>query len=128
VEAQNRYAGQGAVVLDIGGDVGALIVEMPADLAGVEIELRPVSAGSEPDHHHDHGGHDHHHDHGDDHDHALPHVAVVSRPTEAGPVPSLVFGEVLAGDYELYERLDGQVRLWVSVRGGEVTQTRWPDR
>ena len=28
--AENPYAGQGAVLLDIGGDIGALVVEMPA--------------------------------------------------------------------------------------------------
>ena len=46
VEEGNSYAGQGAVVLDIGGDVGALVVRMPPSLAGAEIEARPAGAPS----------------------------------------------------------------------------------
>ena len=33
--AENPYAGQGTVLLDIGGDVGALVVTMPAGMEGV---------------------------------------------------------------------------------------------
>ena len=36
---ENPYAGQGSVLLDIGGEVGALVVTMPAAMEGVEIEL-----------------------------------------------------------------------------------------
>ena len=39
---ENPFAGQGPVLLDIGGDVGALVVEMPAALTGREIEICPV--------------------------------------------------------------------------------------
>ena len=41
---ENPHAGQGPVVLDIGGDVGALVVAMPETMAGVEIEIRSVGA------------------------------------------------------------------------------------
>ena len=44
------YAGQGAVLLDIGGDVGALIVHMPAELAGTEIEICPAGADRYAEH------------------------------------------------------------------------------
>jgi hypothetical protein len=37
---ENPHAGQGPVMLDVGGDVGALLVRMPARLEGVEIEIR----------------------------------------------------------------------------------------
>ncbi len=40
-EHRNRHAGQGPVVLDIGGDIGALVIMAPAELAGREIEARP---------------------------------------------------------------------------------------
>ena len=40
---ENPYAGQGSVLLDIGGDVGALVVTMPAAMEGVEIELDRAS-------------------------------------------------------------------------------------
>ena len=36
---ENPFAGQGSVLLDIGGDVGALVVTMPLAIEGVEIEL-----------------------------------------------------------------------------------------
>ena len=42
VHHENPHAGQGPVVLDIGGDVGALVVAMPEAMANVEIEIRSV--------------------------------------------------------------------------------------
>jgi hypothetical protein len=124
-EAQNAFAGNGPVVLDIGGDIGALVVVMPAGLDGVEIEIRPV--GAEPNHSHDHNhshGHDHSHGHGNS---PHPHVAVVARPSGQGRLPSLVYPELVEGRYELYEKLGGPVRLRATVRGGEVTEAAWPD-
>jgi hypothetical protein len=35
-------SGPASVVLDIGGDVGALVVELPAELCGQELDLLPV--------------------------------------------------------------------------------------
>jgi ABC-type Zn2+ transport system substrate-binding protein/surface adhesin len=127
MEAHNAFAGQGPVMLDIGDDIGALVVDMPSGLEGVEVEIRPVGA-AEHQHHHHHDEHDdHRHDHDEhDDDHQHPHVAVVARPTADGRVPSLVFGDLREGEYELYERLDGRVRLTAVVRGGEVTQASWP--
>jgi hypothetical protein len=102
----NAHAGQGPVLLDIGGDVGAAVVALPAALVGREIEARPVGV--------DHPGH-------------LPHVGVVARPAPDGSVvPSAVFGTLPAGSYELYERPDGAVRLRLSVAGGAVTEASWP--
>jgi hypothetical protein len=101
----NAHAGTGAVVLDIGGNVGALIVTMPAEMAGVEVEICP--AGSRP------AGH-------------VPHVAVVARPTPDGPVYSLVYPELEEGSYSLNERHRDEVALTVRVIGGEVAQATWP--
>jgi hypothetical protein len=138
----NSHAGQGPVLLDIGGDVGALIVSMPQLLAGEEIEIRPLSPSRSAQRHdhaghdhagHDHAGHDHAgHDHaGHDHaghDHAahLEHVGVVGRPVDGRVVYSAVFGAVAAGEYELYVRPDGPVQLTVTVNGGEVAFADWP--
>ena len=36
---ENPHAGQGAVLLDIGGDVGALVVTMPRSTVGEEVEI-----------------------------------------------------------------------------------------
>jgi hypothetical protein len=108
----NAHAGQGAVLLDIGGSVGALVVTMPRDLIGAEIEIRPVAARS-------HLLHDHHH----------PHVGVVDRPRDGrhgDAVPSAVFGELEEGEYELYVRPDGPVTLVAAVAGGAVKFERWP--
>lgn len=120
--AENPYAGQGSVLLDIGGEVGALVVTMPAVLVGEEVEIRPSGD--------DHLGRDHDHDHRHRHDHGLhrPHVAVVARPVRDRLIPSLVFPELVAGEYELYRRPHGRVELSVSVTGGTVTETTWPAR
>ena len=123
-EAHNAHAGQGAVLLDIGGDIGALVVEMPAHLVGLEVEIRPL--GPEQVRAHTHDGHTHVHAHAHTH---LAHVAVVSRPVAEGQLPSLVFGELQAGRYDLFEkgRADA-VALTVEVAGGAVTTATWPGR
>ena len=72
---ENPHAGQGCVLLDIGGDVGALVVTAPASMVGHEVEIAPEGV---------------HFGHSDDHRHR-PHVAVVRRPVAGGEVPSLVF-------------------------------------
>jgi hypothetical protein len=111
-QVENPHAGQGSsVLLDIGGDVGAIVVELPAALAGEEIELRGM--------HHQVG-------HGHGHGAGLPHVAVVARPAPDGQViHSAVFFEVPQGSYELYVRPSGQVQLTVEVTGGAVTHAKW---
>jgi hypothetical protein len=115
----NSHAGQGAVLLDIGDDIGALVVRMPSELLGEEIEIRPRGAAPH--------SHDHAHDHAHDHPH-FPHVAVVNRPSDGragAPVASAVFGELDEGEYELYVRPDGPVRLTATIGGGEVTYATW---
>jgi hypothetical protein len=102
--AENPHAGQGrAVPLDIGGDVGALVVDMPPGLEGVEIEIRRTGSTD------------------------AAHVAVVARPTPNGrAMHSAVFFDLAEGPYELYERPAGPVRLRVDVVGGRVIHAGWP--
>lgn len=118
---ENPYAGQGPVLLDIGGDVGALVVTMPAQLDGVEVEIRAVGDEAGADDHgagrHDHAGPGHRHH---------PHVAVVARPTTGGIVHSLVYPEVVAGRYRLHPLPGGEAALEVDVVGGRVTDASWP--
>ncbi len=110
VHEDNSHAGQGMVVLDIGGDVGALIVSMPQSMLGEEIE---VVTGTEPV---AEDGHSH-----------RPHVAVVDRPTpDGGTMPSLVFPELIEGSYALVPKGTDDVRLRVNVCGGQVTTANWP--
>lgn len=107
---ENPWAGSGSVLLDIGGDVGALVVTMPEGLEGREVEIRPASYVAPA------GGPVHH-----------AHVAVVRRPVGTERVPSLVFPELKEGAYELYEKDTDDVRLAVEVGGGRVTEARWPE-
>lgn len=121
VDLENPHAGQGMVMLDIGGDIGALVVTMPASMVGDEVEIRPVGAASDD--------HDHDHDHEPGHGHSHhPHVAVHERPIQGGAhVPSLVFPELTADRYELYVKGKTDVVLTVDVRGGEVSTAIWPE-
>jgi hypothetical protein len=105
-DAENPHAGQGMVLLDIGGDVGALVVRMPAALRGHEVEIwedgpRPTGV-------------------------PLSHVAVVDRPVLGGTVSSLVFPGLRAARYRLATKGSALVRLVVDVRGAEVTLADWP--
>jgi hypothetical protein len=123
---ENPHAGQGSVMLDIGGDIGALVVTMPSSMAGVEIEIAPAGPGhAAHGHQHEHGherGHEHSHAHGH-----RPHVAVVSRPTAEGAVPSLVFPELVEGSYQLFDKGEDAVLLSADIVGGRVTFLGWPD-
>ena len=113
-DPENPYAGQGAVLLDIGDDVGALIVRMPASSEGQEVELRPVRSqqmgpprAESPSRHY-------------------PHVGVVGRPTASGMVYSLVYPTVVEGTYELVLLPRGETLMTVSVHGSKVTEVDWP--
>jgi hypothetical protein len=134
---ENPHAGQGMVVLDIGDDIGALVVSTPADMAGVEIEICPVGARNElPDegagwwhgewrsHSHDDGtqGHVHSQHAGP----AWPHVAVLGRPTLQGTAHAAVFPGLRTGSYELWVRPDEPTALTATVSGGQVTNAAWP--
>ena len=101
-------------------------------MVDTEVEIRPVGLVAQ----HSHEGHPHEHDHGRDpahehaHDHAhghLAHVAVVERPVGDGTVPSLVFGELRAGRYDLFEKgRPDDVVLTLEVEGGQVATASWP--
>ncbi len=115
VEPHNAHAGQGSVLLDIGGDVGALVVSMPVDMVGVEIEIRPLKLHQQQAGDHSHPGGQHHQ-----------HVAVVGRPTANGIAYTAVFPELLEGSYLLYEKLGGSIHLNATVTGGSVQHATWP--
>lgn len=118
VTSENPHAGQGSVLLDIGDDVGALVVTMPVDTAGLEVEIRPLGGR------HHAGSHEQVDDHSHDH---LVHVAVVARPVVDGTVPSLVYPELVTGRYDVFEKgHPDAVVLTVEVEGGRVTVADWP--
>ncbi|WP_076260693.1 hypothetical protein [Intrasporangium flavum] len=105
-DVENPHAGEGPVLLDIGGDVGALVVRMPPGTVGDEVEIRPVSSTPGA------GAHR--------------HVAVVARPVASGVAHTLVYEGLEAGRYELHALPEGPVTLTVDVAGGEVTRANWP--
>jgi hypothetical protein len=86
-----------SVVLDIGADIGALVLYTPADMDDWEIE---ISRDGEKRTH----SQVHHRETGD----------------YAAVYPSLP-----AGDYAIW-REDGEQAMTVTITGGSVTNCRWP--
>ncbi len=96
------------MLLDIGGTVGALVVHLPVEWVGREIEIRPAGSTDRA---------------------AMSHVAVIARATARAVVPTAVFPALEQGDYELIEKqAAGDPGMRVSVVGGAVTEVSWPGR
>ncbi len=90
-----------AVVLDIGGEYGALVVETDADMHGVEVEISPT--GAERDGR---------------------HKQVLERSAGERPAYTLVFDQLAQGSYTLWVDDDQRARD-VAVRACEVTELDW---
>lgn len=104
VSAHNPGAGQGPVVLDIGEDVGALLLHTRGDMVGREIEISPAGRDQERS-----------------------HVEVLPRRTPSGAVRhTAVYGSLQQGEWTLWGA-DGTPALLVAVSGGEVVEATWPD-
>lgn len=88
-----------SLVLDIGGDIGALLIHTGAELAEQEIEISP--AGVEVAH--------------------RAHNVVHLRRDGDRSAYTAVFPTVEAGDYTVW-RHDGRPHAVITVRGGEVTE------
>jgi hypothetical protein len=93
----HHHVGAGAAVLDIGGDVGALVATLDATMAGTELFLRPVH---EP--------------------RSTVHTGVWERREAGTVVTAAVFPQLAAGDYLVLDGHGAAVGT-VAVRGGEVT-------
>ena len=87
----------GPVVVDIGGDVGALIVRLDHELLGTELHLRQ-----------------------DGWTHTV-HTGVWDRPLGARMLTVAVYPALVQGTYEILGR-DGAVRRVVGIEGGRVTE------
>jgi hypothetical protein len=92
----------GSVMLDIGGDIGALVLHASADMVGAEIEISPT---------------------GDD-THRT-HVAVRERCGNGPTRYAAIYPELQAGDYTLWGS-DGQPAMRVVITGGTVVEAQWP--
>jgi hypothetical protein len=92
----HRRAGSGAPVLDIGGDVGALVATTNHGTGGTELYLRP------------------------DNDPATTvHTGVWERNDARPPVTAAVFPELREGIYHVLDEHGAAVRT-VEINGGEV--------
>jgi hypothetical protein len=93
------------VVLEIGGNLGALVVHTDADMHGVEIEISP------------------------EHDHRRrSHKQVLER-SNGRPAFTAVFDGLAAGSYALWDAGRARARS-VAIEGGLVTDLDWrtPER
>ena len=95
-------SGQGTVVLNIGANIGALVIHTPGSLHGHEIEVTPVE------------------------DHSTrTHAAVRARYVRGGVRWSVVIDSLPAGRYAVW-RDPVTVLAEVDVTGGAVTEYEWP--
>ena len=105
--SERRYASRRhpeQVVLDIGEDVGALIVHTDASMVGIEVEISATG-----------------------HDEIRAHKEVLEREINGRPAPTLVYDALPAGSYTLW--LDDVARQRdVIVHGGAVSELSWAER
>jgi hypothetical protein len=93
----------GSVVLDIGGDTGALILHTPAEMLGREIDVTPASAPGS------HGT----------------HSLVRERQVSGTTSYAAVYPALPVGDYIIWHDRATPVGT-VTINGGEVTRHHWP--
>jgi hypothetical protein len=89
------------VVLDIGQDIGALIIYADAESRGREIEVSPRGAVA-----------------------GRVHVEVLERRVSGRPVFAAVFPGLRAGDYDIWEDAVNSSGT-VTIVGGEVATVDW---
>ena len=89
------------VVLDIGEDVGALIVHAEAAMLGVEVEISPTG-----------------------HDDRRSHKDVLQREIDGRPAYTAVFDNLREGTYTLWVSDRARVRE-VAIRGATVAELDW---
>jgi hypothetical protein len=103
MEHQHGPTTAGSVVLDLGEGIGALVLDVPAQLQGAEIEISRVGGPVT--------GH-------------RTHSQVRERVTSAGTSHAAVYPDLAAGEYTIW-RDDGTPAGAVTIVGGRVTRYRW---
>jgi hypothetical protein len=93
--------GPGSVILELGENIGALILATPPGLAGREIEISPLAGGPRT------------------------HSLVRERRTANRISYAAVYPVLRAGEYTVW-REDGIPAGQVTVRGGQASHFRWP--
>jgi hypothetical protein len=90
-----------SAVLDIGGDVGALILYTPPDLAGAEIDVSPL-----------------------DQPELRTHTQVLERRVNGATIYAALYAALPAGTYRFWDDGPGRQRV-VTVHGGSVAVVDW---
>ena len=104
--AEQQYLGpsnEGSVMLDIGGDIGALVLITPPELLGAEIEVSRIDAEAGA---------------------RREHVAIRERRSPGGTRFAGIYPSLRAGEYTVWG-VDGQPADRVTVEGGRVAQLDW---
>jgi hypothetical protein len=91
------------VVLDIGGEIGALIVYAEEELLDTPVELSPADADGEKFHQH-----------------------ILERPMRSGTVYAAVFDKITEGRYTLWLHGEPRIRDFEIV-GATVSEVDWRD-
>lgn len=112
---------RGSVVLDIGGDIGALVLMTTPEMLGAEIEIS--RADEIVGHTHDHVGNTDH-AHGHSHSAARTHVAVRERRGPNGSQYAAIYFGLREGEYTLWG-VTGESAGTVTIVGGYVAQVDW---
>jgi len=94
-------SGPGTVVMEVGGDIGALILYTPAEMDGREIEISPDGSAKRT------------------------HSQVRARHMAAGTSHAAVYPGLVAGPYTIWDGADRPAAS-VVITGGEVASCRWP--
>ena len=97
----HESVGQGPAVLDIGGDVGALVLYTPAELCGAEIQISALDHPAPPS-----------------------HSQVHERAVNGRTLYAAVYPQLLQGRYQLATH-DPEEPSEVSIKGGQVTEHHW---
>ncbi len=96
---QSAHATQSAVVLDIGGDIGALVLYTGAEDDAAEIDISPGTDPTAP----------------------RSHNQVHQRRALAGTVYSAVYPALTAGQYTLW-RDEHTPEATITIQGGQITE------
>jgi hypothetical protein len=97
-------SGPGTVIMELGADIGALILYTPADLDGAEIEVSR---------------------HGDRLDRRT-HSQVRQRHVANVTKYAAVYSTLAAGEYTIWRDEDRPAGT-VTIAGGQITTCRWPE-
>lgn len=90
-----------AVVLDIGEEMGSLVIYTPAEMVGAEIEVSPCG-----------------------HPERRVHVGVWERSLRARPAFAAAFPPLPSGEYDIWLDQPGAPRH-ATIVGGRVTELHW---